>query len=73
MRIDEAFLMALNALRDKLTATPGREGPYDKREAKKIEGAIEMFAFELGSLGYRISKSKVTTTLGHFTVYSASR
>ena len=72
MRMYEAYLVALDALRDKLIATPGREGPYDKREAKKIERAIEAFAFELGSFGYKISKGKVTTTLGHFTVYSAS-
>jgi hypothetical protein len=73
MRTDEAFLIALNALYDKLTGEVGRAGPYDLREARKVETAMKAFAFELGSLGYQITNRKITTTLGHFTVYSAAK
>lgn len=71
IRLDEALLLANDALYEKLVGTD--HGPEDLKHARMIEAAMQKIGAELRSYGYKTKDVIVTTTLGEFTVPSAAR
>jgi len=68
IRLDEALLLAQDALYHQLV---GR--PEDLEHARVIEAAMTKIGAELRSYGYKTRDVTVTTTLGKFTVPDVAR